>query len=153
MQVIACKSALIIIFFVAGGFRAGLFGESLMKRRILLAAAFVFSLGVAAQAECLLKSPVEFAPEKSETSTIQIVLEPQNRFCYIDFDHIAGLEIARSEVVTKPASGTFLHLSGKRFKYERAKGFVGTDAAVFKLCGKTATGEGCSTITLNVKGD
>ena len=113
-----------------------------MKRQILLAASFVFSLGVAAQAECLLKSPVEFAPEKSETSTIQIVLEPQNRFCYIDFDHIAGLEIARSEV-----------LSGKRFKYERAKGFVGTDAAVFKLCGKTATGEGCSTITLNVKGD
>ena len=124
-----------------------------MNRQILVAAVFVLSLGAAAQAECLLKSPVEFAPEKSNTSSIQIVLEPQNRFCYIDYDHIAGLEIARSEVVTKPANGTFVHLTGKRFKYERAKGFVGTDTAVYKLCGKTASGEGCATITLNVKGD
>ena len=124
-----------------------------MMRQCLWAASFVLALAASAQAECLLKSPVEFAPEKSDVSSIQIVLEPQNRFCYIDFDHIAGLEIARSEIVTKPSNGTFLHLSGKRFKYERAKGFVGTDAAVFKLCGKTASGEGCSTITLNVKGD
>jgi hypothetical protein len=124
-----------------------------MKRQILWAASFVVLLGAGAQAECLLKTPVEFAPEKSVTSSIQIVLEPQNRFCYIDFDHIAGLEIKNSEVVTKPANGTFVHLTGKRFKYERGKGYVGTDTAVFILCGKTASGEGCSTITLNVKGE
>ena len=124
-----------------------------MKRQILWAASFVLLLGAGAQAECLLKTPVEFAPEKSVTSSIQIVLESQNRFCYIDFDHIAGLEIKNSEVVAKPANGTFVHLTGKRFKYERGKGYVGTDTAVFKLCGKTASGEGCSTITLNVNGE
>jgi len=124
-----------------------------MKRQVFWAASFVVLLGTAAQAECLLKTPVEFAPEKSTTSSIQIVLEPQNRFCYIDYDHIAGLEIKSTEVVTKPANGTFVHLTGKRFKYERGKGYVGTDTAVFKLCGKTPSGEGCSTITLNVKGE
>lgn len=123
-----------------------------MKRQIVWAASLIV-MGAAAQAECLLKSPVEFAPEKSQTNAVQIVLEPQNRFCYIDYDHIAGLSIASSEVVTKPANGTFTHLSGKRFKYERAKGFVGTDQVVYKLCGKTETGEGCSTVTLSVKGD
>ena len=124
-----------------------------MTRRILGAAALVLGMGVGAQAECLIKTPIEFAPEKSDKSSIQIVLEPQNRFCYIDYDHIAGLTISNTDVVTKPSSGTFTHLSGKRFKYERAKGFVGTDQVVYKLCGKTETGEGCSTITLNVKGD
>jgi hypothetical protein len=124
-----------------------------MRQQFLWATSFVLMSGFAAQAECVFKSPVEFAPEKSQVSTIQIVLEPQNRFCYIDFDHIAGLEIASTEVVTKPANGSFLHLSGKRFKYERAKGFVGADATVFKLCGKTESGSGCSVITLNVKGE
>lgn len=124
-----------------------------MKRLILGAAALVLGMGVGAQAECLIKTPIEFAPEKSNTSSIQIVLEQQNRFCYIDYDHIAGFTFKSSEVVTKPANGTFIHLSGKRFKYERAKGFVGTDQAVYKLCGKTDTGEGCATITLTVKGD
>ena len=124
-----------------------------MKRQFLWASALVFGMGIAAQAECFVKTPVEFAPEKSQASTIQIVLEPQNRFCYIDYDHIAGFAFKSSEIVTKPANGTFVHLSGKRFKYERAKGFVGTDQVVYKLCGKTDAGEGCATITLNVKGD
>ncbi len=125
-----------------------------VMKQVMRAAIFVaFVWGGTAQAECLLKSAVEFAPEKSQTSSVQILLEPQNRFCYIDYDHIAGLQITSTEVVTKPANGTFLHLMGKRFKYERAKGFVGTDSVVYKLCGKTATGEGCSVITLSVKGD
>lgn len=124
-----------------------------MKRQFVWASALLMGMGIAAQAECLVKTPVEFAPEKSGTSSIQIVLEPQNRFCYIDYDHIAGFAFKSSEIVTKAANGTFVHLSGKRFKYERAKGFVGNDQVVYKLCGKTDTGEGCATITLSVKGD
>ena len=80
-------------------------------------------------------------------------MEKQNRFCDFAYDHLEALTIDRWEMVTKPLNGTFVFIPKKKFRYERAKGWVGQENIVFKVCSKLASGEGCSTLTYDIKAE
>ena len=124
-----------------------------MVRRYMLAAAALMGLSQAALAECVVKDKVVFDPAKNDQLTVNVVMEKQNRFCDFSYDHLEALVIDRWELVNKPQKGELLYIPKKKFRYERAKGWVGHETIVFKVCTKLAAGEGCSTLTYEIKAD
>lgn len=106
-----------------------------------------------ASAECVSKDKVEFSPANNDSLTINVVMEKQNRYCDFSYDHLENLTIDRWEPVTKPSNGNLLFIPKKKFRYERAKGWVGQELIVFKVCTKAGSSEGCSTITYNIKAE
>lgn len=124
-----------------------------MLRRCMLAGLALVGLSQVAMAECVVKDKVEFDPVKNDQLTINVLMEKQNRYCDLSYDHLEALVIDRWEVVTKPQKGDLLFIPKKKFRYERAKGWVGHETIVFKVCTKLAAGEGCSTLTYEIKAE
>ncbi len=124
-----------------------------MFRRYVLAAVALMGLSQAVLAECVVKETVEFNPAKNDARTIKVLMEKQNRFCDFSYDHLENLTIDRWEIVTKPLNGSLTFVPKKKFKYERAKGWAGQETIVFKVCTKLAAGEGCSTLTYDIKAE
>jgi uncharacterized membrane protein YukC len=124
-----------------------------MLRRCMLAGLALVGLSQVAMAECVVKDKVEFDPTKNDQLTINVLMEKQNRYCDFSYDHLEALVIDRWEVVTKPQKGDLLFIPKKKFRYERAKGWVGHETIVFKVCTKLAAGEGCSTLTYEIKAE
>ena len=124
-----------------------------MLRRSMLAAVALMGLSQAALAECVIKEKVEFNPANNDSLTIKVVMEKQNRFCDFSYDHLEKLTIDRWEIMTKPLNGSLAFIPKKKFRYERAKGWVGQENIVFKVCTQLASGEGCSTLTYDIKAE
>lgn len=124
-----------------------------MLRRSVLAGVALMGLSQAALAECVVKDKVVFNPANNDALTIKVQMEKQNRFCDFAYDHLEQLTIDRWELVTKPLNGTLVFIPKKKFRYERAKGWVGQETIVFKVCTKLASGEGCSTLTYDIKAE
>jgi hypothetical protein len=124
-----------------------------MLRRSMLAAVALMGLSHAAVAECVVKQKVEFNPANNDALTIKVVMEKQNRFCDFSYDHLEKLTIDSWDLVTKPLNGSLVYIPKKKFRYERAKGWVGQENIVFKVCTKLASGKGCSTLTYDIKAE
>ncbi len=121
--------------------------------RFALAAVALMGLSQAALAECVVKDKVEFNPANNDALTVNVLMEKQNRFCDFAYDHLEALTIDRWELVTKPLNGSLVFIPKKKFRYERAKGWVGQENIVLKVCSKLASGEGCSTLTYQIKAE
>jgi hypothetical protein len=130
-----------------------LYEDFWMFHRYILATVALLGLSQAALAECVVKDKVEFNPSKNDALTIKVLMEKQNRFCDFSYDHLEAVTIDHWEIVTKPLNGSFVFIPKKKFRYERAKGWVGQETIVFKVCSKLATGEGCSTLTYDIKAE
>jgi hypothetical protein len=124
-----------------------------MFRCSVLAGMALLGLTQLASAECVTKDKVQFSPANNDNLTINVLMEKQNRFCDFSYDHLESLTIDHWELMTKPLNGSLVYIPKKKFRYERAKGWVGQEVIVFKVCMKTGSSEGCSTLTYNIKAE
>jgi len=115
-----------------------------MHRLLFIATAFASLNGSSALADCrIMAFRFHFTQNESVSTT---GLSTGGSRCRMPIQAGSSSEFTSVAVVTRPSHGSLTQLRAYRFNYQPAPGFRGVDQYAIRVCGKGASGSGCSTI-------
>jgi len=119
-----------------------------MLRLLFIATALAALNGSSALADCRIMSFRFYFSQNDSVSTTGVSTGGSR--CRMPIRAGSSSEFTSVAVVTRPGHGSLTELRAYRFNYQPAPGFRGADQYAIRVCGKSARGEGCSTITYNI---
>ena len=102
----------------------------------------------AAMADCRTIAFRFSPPQNDSVSTTGVVTKGSS--CTHRFGSFSTLEMTSGAIVTRPGNGTLSEIGALQFRYTPKAGFRGTDRYAVRICGRGASGSGCSTLTYNI---
>jgi hypothetical protein len=104
----------------------------------------LFGLASKAQAACDIDGDTFYLHNNDETHH---TAKTDQNGCDLHFISAGKTtEFKTASIVAKPKNGELIPIAHLEFRYRPKPGFKGNDEFALKVCGKTAKGEGCSTL-------
>ena len=112
-------------------------------------AAGMILIGVeTAAASCVLRTG-RFDPAQNDSVTWSGTVTGGT--CTISFRSLGSMVFTGTTIVSRPSGGSVSMGGNTTANYQARAGFKGNDSVAFRVCGDGRTGEGCSTVTVQLQ--
>jgi hypothetical protein len=106
------------------------------------------AFAVIALADCRTIRFTFHPPQNDSVSTTGVATKGSS--CTHGFRSFASLQMTSGAIVKRPGNGTLSEIGALQFRYTPKAWFRGTDQYAGRICGRGASGSGCSTLTYNI---